>query len=154
MLGDPGVLDGGHNRHTDQVRCAVHRPFPLLVWAAVPVLFTAAVLGLTSLGEFLLSSPAGTVLTSGHLGASAAVTAIVGLSVEWPANLRAARWIYPIVVFVLGLILHGTEVPAAVALLTGLPSAAVLAGITWRNRFSRDRDRQNRGPALVGTSAR
>jgi hypothetical protein len=102
------------------------------------VLFTAAVLGLTSMGEFLLGLPADTVLTSAHLGASAAVTAIIGFSIEWRPSLRAVRWAYPVLVFVLGIALHGIEFPAVVALAAGLPSVAVLARITYVHRFARD----------------
>jgi hypothetical protein len=132
----------------------VRRPFPLLTWAAIPVLFTAAVLGLTSMGEFLLGLPGDTVLTSAHLGAAAAVTAIVGLSIEWRPNLRAVRWAYPVVVFVLGVVLHGTELPAVVALAAGLPSVAILARITYLHRFARELDQETRRSDLVSGLSR
>jgi hypothetical protein len=109
------------------VTCAVRRPFPLPLWAALPVLFTAAVVGLTSLAAVLLAHPADVVLTSAHLGAAAAVTGTVGLSVEWRPKLRAARWAYPLGIFVLGVAVHGTDIPATLALAIGLPSLAILA---------------------------
>jgi hypothetical protein len=121
------------------VLCAVRRPFPLLAWAAIPVLFTAAVLGLTSLGEVLLSMPASVTVTSAHLGASAAVTAMMGLSMEWPPAWRWARVPYPVAVFAAGLALHGLEIPAIPALIAGLSSLAVLARITRLHRPSRKR---------------
>jgi hypothetical protein len=129
------------------VQCAVRRPFPLLAWIAVPWLFTAAVLGLTSLGEFLLGMPADTMVTSAHLGAAAGVTVVVGFSMEWPSTRwRGIRWGYALVVFAAGIVVHGTVLPPGVALVAGLPSAAILARITWLHRFSTER----RKYSLVG----
>jgi Cys-tRNA synthase (O-phospho-L-seryl-tRNA:Cys-tRNA synthase) len=85
--------------------------------------------GLTSLAETLLDHPADVVVTSGHVGAAAAVTLIVGLSIEWQPRFRIARWAYPAAIFVLGLVLHGTDVPTVPSLAVGLPSAAVLVGV-------------------------
>jgi len=107
----------------------MRRPLPLLAWAAIPVLFTAATLGLTSLGELLLNLPGDTTLTSAHLGAAAGVTAMVGLSIEWPPKWRPINLVYPIVVFAAGVALHGLVVPTIPALAAGLPSVAVLIGI-------------------------
>jgi hypothetical protein len=127
----------------------VRRPLPLLAWVAIPVLFTAATLGLTSLGELLLNLPGDTVLTSAHLGAAAALTAMVGLSIEWPARWRTARWIYPFVVFAAGIALHGLDVPAIPALAAGLPSAAILARIACMHKPAQE----TRRSTLVSTSA-
>ncbi|WP_132121355.1 hypothetical protein [Actinocrispum wychmicini] len=131
---------------------AVRQPFPLLAWAVVPALFTAAVLGLTSLGEILLSQPSDIVLTSAHLGAAAGVTLIVGLARPWPRRLRAVRWVYPVVIFVVGVVVHGTDVPTVVALTTGLPSVAILARMRYLRRFPRILDQENRKPDLVGAA--
>ncbi|GAB3908501.1 hypothetical protein GCM10029964_108370 [Kibdelosporangium lantanae] len=133
MFSDPGVYVRRSYPHTGGVTCAVRRPFPLPLWVALPVLFTAAVVGLTSLAAVLVNGPADVVLTSAHLGAAAAVTGVAGLSVEWRPRLRAARWAYPLAVFVLGLVVHGTDVPTTLALAIGLPSVAVLA--TGREYF-------------------
>ncbi|MCE7008083.1 hypothetical protein LWC34_35460 [Kibdelosporangium philippinense] len=116
------------------MQCAVRRPLPLLSWVALPVLFTAVVLGLTSLGQLLLSSPGDTVLTSAHMGVAAAVTAMVGYSIEWPAGWRWLNWPYASVVFISGLVLHGMVVPAILAIGLGIPSTALLLRITWLHR--------------------
>jgi hypothetical protein len=119
------------------VTCAVRRPFPLPLWVALPVLFTAAVAGLTSLAATLLGWPADVVLTSAHLGAAAAVTGTVGLSIEWRPKLRAARWAYPLAVFVTGVAVHGVDVPSVLCLAVGLPCAGVLARVAYAYRSRR-----------------
>jgi hypothetical protein len=130
--------------HTDLVQCAVRRPFPLLAWAAVPWLFTAAVLGLTSLGEFLLGLPADTMVTSAHLGAATGVTVVVGFSIEWPSTRwRELRWVYVLVVFVVGIVVHGTVMPPGITLVAGLPSAVILARITWLHRYPKQKPRSD-----------
>ena len=116
----------------------MRRPFPLPLWVALPVLFTAAVVGLTSLAATLLNRPADVVLTSAHLGAAAAVTLTVGLSIEWRPKLRAARWAYPLAIFVLGLAVHGVDVPSVPCMAIGLPSTAVLARVAYAYRSSKD----------------
>jgi len=108
------------------------------LWAALPVLFTAAVVGLTSLAEVLLNSPGDVVLTSGHLGVAAAVTASAGLPIEWHPRLRAARWAYPLAIFTLGLAVHGVDVPTVPALAVGLPGAAALTWMAYAYRFCPD----------------
>src|SRR5690349_5738631 len=55
VFSDPGVHVRRSCPHTGRVTCAVRRPFPLPLWAALPVLFTAAVVGLTSLAGVLLA---------------------------------------------------------------------------------------------------
>jgi hypothetical protein len=136
------ALTWGDTRHTGLVHCAVRRPFPLLAWAAVPVLFTAAVLGLTSVGQLLLGAPGDTVLTSAHLGASAGLTAMVAYSIEWPPSWRWVRWPYPIAVFVAGILVHGLMVPTIVALAAGVPSAAIMIRIACQHRSIGNRRRE------------
>ncbi|RSM82766.1 hypothetical protein DMH04_24420 [Kibdelosporangium aridum] len=116
------------------MQCTVRRPLPLLSWVALPVLFTAVVLGLTSVGQLLLASPGDTVLTSAHMGTAAGVTAMVGYSIEWPPGWRWLNWPYAFVVFVAGIVLHGMVVPAILAIGLGIPSAALLLRITWLHR--------------------
>jgi hypothetical protein len=124
-----------HNtRQTDLVQCAVRRPLPLLSWAALPVVFTTAVLGLTSLGQLLLGLPGDTLLTSAHLGTAAAVTAMVGYSIEWPPNWRWVHWPYSIAVFVVGIALHGLMVPAIIAIAGAIPSGGLLLRVAWMHR--------------------
>ena len=129
--------------------CPERRPLPLLAWIAIPALFTAATLGLTSLGELLLNLPGDTVLTSAHLGAAAGVTVMVGLSIEWRPKWRLIHWAYPVAVFAAGIALHGLQVPTIVSLAAGLPSAAILARISWVHRSTQETRRSN----LVSTSA-
>jgi len=119
---------------TDVVRCAVRKPLPLLSWVALPVVFTAVVLGLTSLGQLLLGSPGDTILTSAHMGTAAAVTAMVGYSIEWPPGWGRLNWPYAFVVFVAGVFLHGLTVPAFLAIGAGVPSGALLLRMTWLHR--------------------
>ncbi|MEV4315838.1 hypothetical protein [Actinocrispum sp. NPDC049592] len=121
------------------MQCAVHRPFPLLSWAAVPLLFIAAVLGLTSVGEFLLALPTDTTVTSAHFGAAAGVTVVIGFSMDWPSpRWRGTRWVYAVVILGIGVALHGVVVPGVVAMAMGLPSSAILARISWVHRFSKE----------------
>ncbi|SMD20188.1 hypothetical protein SAMN05661093_06262 [Kibdelosporangium aridum] len=98
------------------------------------MLFTAVVLGLTSVGQLLLSSPGDTVLTSAHMGTAAGVTAMVGYSIDRPRGWRWLNWLYAFVVFVAGIVLHGMIVPAILAIGLGIPSAVVLLRITWLHR--------------------
>jgi hypothetical protein len=133
-LADPGLMTSDNTRQTDLVQCAVRRPLPLLSWAALPVVFTTAVLGLTSLGQLLLGLPGETLLTSAHLGTAAAVTAMVGYSIEWPPNWRWAHWPYAVTVFVSGIALHGLMVPAVIAIIGAVPSGAILLRMAWVHR--------------------
>jgi hypothetical protein len=123
-----------NTRQTDLVQCAVRRPLPLLSWAALPVVFTTAVLGLTSLGQLLLGLPGETLLTSAHLGTAAGVTAMVGYSIEWPPNWRWAHWPYSVAVFASGIALHGLMIPAVIAILGAIPSGAILLRVAWMHR--------------------
>jgi uncharacterized membrane protein YoaK (UPF0700 family) len=100
----------------------------------LPVVFTAAVLGLTSAGELLLGMPGDTVVTSAHLGATAGVMVMAGSSIEWPPRWRWLRWPYPAAVFAAGVALHGLVLPAVVALALGVPSVAVLLRVAWMHR--------------------
>ncbi|WP_051386100.1 hypothetical protein [Actinokineospora inagensis] len=104
------------------------RPLAQVVWLAVPVLFTAAVLGLTALGGLLLGASWPVPLSSGLLGAAAAVTAALAPSVTWwsTAHRTALAVPYPAAVFGTGLLVDGVAVPIGVAVLIGLPAAAAL----------------------------
>jgi hypothetical protein len=123
-----------NTRQNDLVQCAVRRPLPLLSWAALPMVFTTAVLGLTSLGQLLLSLPGETLLTSAHLGTAAGVTAMVGYSIEWPPHWRWVHWPYSIAVFVAGIALHGLMVPAVIAIAGAIPCGGLLLRMAWMHR--------------------
>lgn len=123
-----------NTRQNDLVQCAARRPLPLLSWAALPVVFTTAVLGLTSLGQLLLGLPGEALLTSAHLGTAAGVTAMVGYSIEWPPNWRRVHWPYSVAVFAAGIALHGLMIPAVIAILGAIPCGAILLRMAWTHR--------------------
>ncbi|ONI85331.1 hypothetical protein ALI144C_13600 [Actinosynnema sp. ALI-1.44] len=112
------------------MQCAARRPLPLLAWAALPLLLTAVVLGFTSLGELVLGASGTTVLTSAHAGAAAGLTAIVGHSIEWPPGWQRWNWPYAALILATGVALHGTAVPAILAITLGIPSGALLLHMT------------------------
>jgi hypothetical protein len=124
----------GNTRQTDLVLCAVRRPLPLLSWVALPVVFTTAVLGLTSLGQLLLGLPGESLLTSAHLGTAAGLTAMVGYSIEWPPKWRWAHWPYSVAVFAAGIALHGLMIPAVIVIIAAIPCGAILLRMTWMHR--------------------
>lgn len=100
-------------------------------------MFTAAVLGLTSLGQLLLGLPGEVLVTSAHLGAAAGVTAMVGYSIEWPPRWRWVHWPYSIAVLLAGLALHGLMIPAVIMIAAAIPSGAVLLRMAWVHRSIR-----------------
>jgi hypothetical protein len=124
----------GNTRQTDLVLCAVRRPLPLLSWVALPVVFTTAVLGLTSLGQLLLGLPGESLLTSAHLGTAAGLTAMVGYSIEWPPKWRWAHWPYSVAVFAAGIALHGLMIPAVIVIVGAIPCGAILLRMAWMHR--------------------
>nr|CEL21690.1 hypothetical protein [Kibdelosporangium sp. MJ126-NF4] len=101
---------------------------------ALPVLFTAVVLGLTSLGLLLLGVSGDTILTSAHLGTAAGLTAMIGYSIEWPPGWRRLNWPYAALILAIGVVLHGTDVPAILAIALGVPSGALLLHVLWLHK--------------------
>jgi hypothetical protein len=105
----------------------VGRPLALHVWLAVPVLFAAAVLGVTALLGVLLAAPWQATLSPALFGAAAAVTALIAVGAEWPRHLRVCvRLGYPTAVFTVGILVGGVAVPTPVAVLVGLPALGTL----------------------------
>jgi hypothetical protein len=105
----------------------VSRPLSLGVWLVVPVLFAAAVLGVTALLGVLLGASWQVTLSPALFGAAAAVTALIGVSVDWRRRFRVGvRLFYPASVFAVGLLVDGVAVPTVVAVLMGLPALATL----------------------------
>ena len=115
---------------------ADRRPLSLLVWLAAPVLFTAAVLGLTGLGGVLLDADWRVAVSSALFGPAAAITALLAADVEWRA--RWQRWWiglgYPALVFVAGLLLSDITLSTSLALILGAPALITLGILINRER--------------------
>jgi hypothetical protein len=110
----------------------VDRPLPLHTWLAVPLLFAAAVLGVTAVFGVLLDADWQATLSPALFGSAAAVTGLIGVGAEWPRCRRVCvRLAYPVVVFTAGLVVGGVPVPTPVAVLVGLP-ALVIVGCRCR----------------------
>jgi hypothetical protein len=118
------------------------RPLSILAWLAAPVLFAAAVLGLTGLGGVLLDADWRVTLSSALFGPAAAVTAVLATTVEWRAVWQ--RWTigiaYPVLVFSAGIVLDDVAVPSPVAMVAGTPALIMLIVLVARVR--------NRVPAI------
>jgi hypothetical protein len=114
----------------------VRRPLSLLAWLAVPLLFAAAVLGLTGFGGVLLDAPWRATLSSALFGPAAAVTLVLAPSVAWNANW--VRWTvgiaYPAVVFAAGIVLNDVSVPPTLAMILGAPALLTLVVMAVRDR--------------------
>jgi hypothetical protein len=110
------------------VRKLVNRPLPLPAWLAVPVLFAAAVLGITAVLGVLLDASWHVTLSPVLFGSAAVVTALMPVGGEkWSRRLRiSTRLGYPAAVFAAGLLLGGPVVPTPVAVLVGLPALGTL----------------------------
>ncbi len=105
----------------------VGRSLPLRAWLAVPILFAAAVLGLTAVIGVLLDADWQATLSAVLFGTAAAVTALIGVGVEWSRYCRVClRIAYPAAVFATGLLLGERPVPTPVAVLDGLPALVTL----------------------------
>lgn len=114
----------------------IRRPLTVVTWLAVPLLFAAAVLGLTGLGGVLLDADWRVTLSSALWGPAAAVTAILAHGVEW--RVRWQRWWlgigYPLMVFGAGLVLDDVSLPSPVAMAAGTPALITLVVVIARER--------------------
>ncbi|MFL6142283.1 MAG: hypothetical protein ACJ72N_10520 [Labedaea sp.] len=112
------------------------RRISLAVWVVVPLLFSAAVLGLTAFGGVLLGADWQVDLSSAVLGPAAAITGLLSANVDWPARWR--RWGiglgYPALVFVSGLVFADVTLPTSVAIAAGLPALVVIGVLIARER--------------------
>jgi hypothetical protein len=118
-----------HDRHRTliDVLNLVVRPLPLTVWLAVPVLFAAAVLGVTAIFGVLLDADWQVTLSPVLFGAAAAVTALIDVGPEWSRRQQVGvRVAYPTAVFTAGLVVGGIAVPTPVAVLVGLPALVII----------------------------
>lgn len=123
--------------HTQRVLSLAGRPLPLYAWLAVPVLFAAAVLGVTALLGVLLGAEWQTTLSPAMFGAAAAITALIGVGPEWPRCRKVcARLTYPAALFTAGLLVGGTTVPTAVAIAVGLPALTTICCLCRQDRQS------------------
>jgi hypothetical protein len=113
----------------------VGRPLPLRAWLAMPMLFAAAVLGLTAFIGVLLDARWQATLSPALFGSAAAVTALIGVGPEWPkCRQLCVRVGYPTVVFTIGLLAGGGTVPTLVAILVGLPALGTLGYLCRQER--------------------
>jgi len=102
-------------------------PLPLPAWLAIPLLFAAAVLGVTAILGLLLDADWSVTLSPALFGAAAAVTGFVGFGAEWPRGRKlVVRLGYPAVLCITGLAIGGIPVPTAVAMIVGLPALATV----------------------------
>jgi hypothetical protein len=105
----------------------VGRPLPLSAWLAVPVLFAAAVLGVTALLGMLLGAAWQVTLSPALFGASAAITGLIGVGRDWPrCRTVCLRLVYPATLFAVGLVIGGATVPTLVAIPVGLPALVTI----------------------------
>jgi hypothetical protein len=103
------------------------RSLPLRAWLTVPILFAAAVLGLTALIGLLLDAEWRPTSSAVLFGSAAAVTALIGVGADWPPCRRLClRLAYPAAVFTAGLLLGEHPIPTPVAVLVGLPALVTL----------------------------
>jgi hypothetical protein len=107
-----------------------------MAWLTAPLLFAAAVLGLTGLGGVLLDASWRPTLSSALFGPAAAVTAVLAHGVEWKRR-RCRLCIglgYPLIVFSAGLVFNDVSLPASVAVAIGVPAVVVLVVVIVRDR--------------------
>jgi hypothetical protein len=114
------------------------RLLPLHGWLAVPVLFAAAVLGVTATLGVLLGAQWQATLSLAQFATAAAVTAFISVGAEWPRCRRVCvRLAYPAAYLAAGVVLDGVAVPTVVAMLVGLPA---LVAISYPCRQDRPHD--------------
>jgi hypothetical protein len=112
-------------------------PLPIAAWLAIPMLFAAAVLGITAILGLLLGSVWQVTLSPALFGAAAAVTGLIGVGAEWPRCRKVCvRLAYPAALFAVGLVMGGPPVPTGVAILVGLPALATLVYLCRQERQS------------------
>jgi hypothetical protein len=103
------------------------RPLSLGVWLTIPVLFAAAVLGVTAFLGVLLGAQWQVTLSPALFGAAAAVTALIGVGPDWLPRVQVGvRLGYPAAVFAAGLLVGGVVVPTVAAVAMGLPALGTL----------------------------
>ncbi|WP_063935982.1 hypothetical protein [Actinokineospora spheciospongiae] len=114
--------------------CRVGRPLSVSAWLSAPVLFTAAVLGLTGAGGLVLRATWAVTLSSWLGGAAAAVATALAGSVNWrsPVQRVALSVGYPAGLLGLGLVSDAVAVPLGAAAAVGIPAAAVLVVLVVR----------------------
>lgn len=105
----------------------VGRPLPLYAWLAVPLLFAAAVLGVTAILGVLLGAVWQATLSPALFGSAATVTGLIAVGTEWPRSRKVfVRLGYPAALCTTGLVIGGIPLPTGVAILVGLPALATL----------------------------
>jgi hypothetical protein len=113
----------------------IGRPLPLPAWLAVPVLFAAAVLGVTATLGLLLAAEWQATLSLALFGAAAAVTALISVGAEWPRHRKVCvRIAYPTATITVGVVVHDIPVPTGLAILVGLPALVTIGYLCRQNR--------------------
>jgi hypothetical protein len=111
------------------------RPLHPAVWLAVPLLFSAAVLGVTAFLGVLLDAEWPVTLSPALFGAAAAVTGLIAVGPEWPRRWQVSlRVAYPAVVFAVGLLVGGMSVPKWVAIPVAVPALVIIGYLCRRER--------------------
>ena len=106
------------------------RPLPVALWLAVPVLLTAAIMGLISVFSLAFGLGAGMVpLPAPVFGATAAITLLLYRAVVWGrlGRLRKIMLGYPALVLAAGIGVSWLSLPAVVGVTVGLPAVAAVA---------------------------
>jgi hypothetical protein len=113
----------------------IGRPLPLHAWLATPVLFAAAVLGVTATLRLLLAAEWQATLSPALFGAAAAVTALISVGAGWSRWRKVCvRLGYPTALFAVGLAVGGGPVPTGLAILVGLPALVTIGYLCRQNR--------------------
>lgn len=122
-------------RTLGRVLTSTVRPLHPAVWLAVPLLFSAAVLGVTAFLGVLLDARWQVTLSPALFGAAAAVTGLIAVGREWPRHREVCvRIAYPAVVFAAGLLAGGAPVPTWVAIPVAVPALATIWHLCRRER--------------------
>jgi len=120
--------------------CSPARPLPVALWLAVPLLFTATVLGLLGGASLLLGVGDSTEPVSAVVfGAAAAVTAALHSGVRWGRYRRLRRIAlgYPALVLAGGVALSWLAVPDLVGVAVGTPAAIIaVTACVWEHQLS------------------
>ncbi|MGW5051927.1 hypothetical protein [Actinokineospora sp. NPDC004072] len=106
----------------------------MTAWLAAPLVFAAAVLGITALCGLLVAAPWPVAVSSGLAGATTAIAAVLAEAVGWRS--RRQRVVlsvaYPVGLLVSGLLLDGVILPTWLVLGLGATAMTTLLRLLWR----------------------
>lgn len=112
----------------------MERPLSVAAWLAAPLVFAAAVLGVTAAGGALVAATWPVALSSALGGAATAIAAVLAEGVAWRSRRQRVLLAvpYPVALLVAGLLLDGLTLPTWAVLTAGLAAVAGLLGQVWR----------------------